>query len=297
MIDPRIADYINANRTRFTDAAIRQRLLDAGYRAEDIDATWAALEAPDPDRHIGPIFWRCFWIWVAVTYIGVFLLVAVPTGMLAEGGVFIGGVFAFFLVVALLISWAIVAAVRPSHQSPPVALAIGATVPLLFLFLVAGSCYALVGSFGPPPEPARRGTIDLEIEPPLEFRGAGSALCQAYPEASGYSVYSSELGTIDGRTVTASLDVLYPAADPNAPAPVPAEGGGPNLFINITPEGGTGPVGYSSTPSSQLDLEATEDGSSGTLEFEGLEGPAFPEDGGDPTDVGQISGRLSWSCD
>jgi hypothetical protein len=292
MVDPRIVEYIKANRRHYTDQAIRQRLLDAGYSAADIDATWAAVDIPDPDRTIGPRFWRYFWIWVLVTYALGFLLVALPTGMLTGFGMVAAFFFAALLGVALLISWAIVAAVQPARLSAPVALAIGGIVPFLFLFLVAGTCYALVGSFGPPPEPARSGTMELAIDPPLEFSASGPAYCQSHGEATGYGVYTDPLGVIDGRAVTVSLDV-FASGDPNAPGTDQ-----PNLFINLSPTAGSGEhVAYGSSPESSIELDAVADGSSGTVAFENLTGSAFAESGEVQADVEPISGSLSWSCD
>lgn len=76
------------------------------------------------------------------------------TGMLTGGG---GGgivalIYAVALGLALLAAWGVVAATRPARLSPVVAMSIGGIVPLLFLFLVAGSCYSITAPYsGPPP--------------------------------------------------------------------------------------------------------------------------------------------------
>lgn len=300
MIDPKIADYINANRRRYTDQAIRQQLIDAGYSPADIEATWAALEVPDADATIGPRFWRYFWIWVGATYALAFLGVTLATGMLTTGaayGTFAAAVLGIALVVALLISWRIVAAVRPTRMSPAVAAAIGGGVPLLFLFLVAGSCYAMVASVGPPPPPPATGVMDLEIDPPLSFNGSGPAFCQSHGDTTGFSVYSEQLGTIDGQGVNASLDVFAP--DDGGEAPIPGPGApAHNLFINLFPTSGAGQYfGYGPGPGSQIEVDASPDGLTGTVEFTAL--PAFPveERPGEVIEAEPVSGRLTWNCE
>jgi hypothetical protein len=53
-MDPKIADFIRANRGQYTREAIRQRLIEAGHPAEEVDWTWEhvvqteALAAPSP---------------------------------------------------------------------------------------------------------------------------------------------------------------------------------------------------------------------------------------------------------
>lgn len=299
-IDPKIADYINANRRRYTDQAIRQQLIDAGHSPADIEATWSALDVPDPDATIGPRFWRYFWIWVGVTYVLAFVVVMLPTGMLTGAASGLAVIYALVLAVALVISWAVVAAVRPTRMSPALALAIGAIVPLLFLLIVAGSCYALVAGVGTPAGPAGpppvNGVMELEIDPPLEFSGSGPAFCQSHGVPGGLSVFSEQLGTIDGQSVNASFDVSGASTDPNAPAPAP--GTESYVSINLFPTSGSGTqVGYSPGPGSQVEVDAAPDGLSGSVEFEGLVPMAFEERGPAVTDAEPISGRMTWNCE
>jgi hypothetical protein len=209
-------------------------------------------------------------------------------------------VFAALLGVALLISWAIVAAVQPARMSPPVALAIGGIVPFLFLFLVAGTCYALVGGLGSPVGPAGpppvNGVMELEIDPPLEFSGSGPAFCQSHGVPGGLSVFSEQLGTIEGQSVNASLEIFGPSTDPNAPAPAPGIEG--HVSINLFPTSGTGPqVGYAPGPGSQVELDAAPDGLTGNVEFEGLVAMSFEERGPAASDADPISGRITWNCE
>ena len=80
--DRRIADYISANRGKFTREAITQQLLDAGYEQGAIDATWAVLDTPDPDDVVGEGFWGRFWIYLIGLNVVAFLLVGVATQLI-----------------------------------------------------------------------------------------------------------------------------------------------------------------------------------------------------------------------
>lgn len=56
-MDPRIADYIRANKDRYTRAAITEQLVTAGYDAAAIQAAWAALDTPPHEKG-----WRPGWV-------------------------------------------------------------------------------------------------------------------------------------------------------------------------------------------------------------------------------------------
>ena len=49
-VDPRIAEYVGKHRERYTPEAIRQRLIEAGYPAADVDAALMALIQEPPRR-------------------------------------------------------------------------------------------------------------------------------------------------------------------------------------------------------------------------------------------------------
>src|SRR5918992_555359 len=148
-MDPRIADFIRANRKRYTREAIRQQLIDAGHEPDDIDAIWEMLHAPDPDV-AGVGCWGRFWLYLIGLNVAAFLLVVLSTGALAYGAVGLAIVLAIALGIGALISWAIVAATGPTRMGRTTAMVIGGIIPLIFAFLIGGTCYALLGSFGPP---------------------------------------------------------------------------------------------------------------------------------------------------
>lgn len=306
-MDQRIADFISANRGKYTREAIRQQLIDAGYSPEAIDATWAILDTPDPDEAAvaGEGFWSRFFLFLVGLNVAVFLLVALSTGMLgaaAQGGIALAGVFAVALGIGALISWGIVAAVGPEKLGRTSAMVIGGLVPILFALLIGGSCYALVGSFGPPP---REGRMELEIDPPISFTGSGQAFCQIN-EGSGFSIYTPEgsVGSIDRRPVNVSVDSfshpVFPEGGPT-PAPGPAGEGVQNLnvYIFLAPRSETDPPQeWFVSPDTQLDVDLAADGLSGTVAFEGLEPTRFDEQPPAPGgELDTISGTVTWSCE
>jgi hypothetical protein len=78
MVDPRIADYIREYRQRYTPGAIRQRLIEAGYPATDVDAGLAALiQEPPQRRSVWSAVLQVLLITVAVICVGALLIGAV----------------------------------------------------------------------------------------------------------------------------------------------------------------------------------------------------------------------------
>ena len=77
-VDPRIADYVREHRERYTPEAIRQRLLEAGYPATDVDAALVAL-IQEPPRRRGAlaVILQVLLITVAVICVGALLIGAV----------------------------------------------------------------------------------------------------------------------------------------------------------------------------------------------------------------------------
>jgi hypothetical protein len=137
-MDPRIADYIRANRRRYTRDAIRQQLIDAGHDPAEIDATWRVLDTPDADDVAGEGFWSRFWLYLIGVNLVVFAVVAVATGMLTgigRGGETLLVIFGIALVFAALIAWAVVRSTRPTYLGRGTAMAIGAIIPALLALL------------------------------------------------------------------------------------------------------------------------------------------------------------------
>ena len=294
-MDPRIADFIRDNRRRYTREAIRQQLIEAGHDPAAIDATWAALDAPDPDATAGEGFWSRFWLFLLGLNGTIFLLVFLSTGMV--NNFVLAVVFAIALIIGALMAWGVVAATGPAKLGRTTAMVIGGVIPLIFAVLIGGTCYALVGAIGPPPPPAARGVMELQIDPPLAFDGTGAATCQAYSEGSGFSIYSEEVGRIEGRAVSASFESYGVTVSDGAPAPAPVPGVEQNfnLSVSLFPESESDqPRDWFVIPGTQVEVGEAADALSGTVTFEGLGRP--PDAGvGDPDDL--ISGTLSWTCE
>lgn len=76
--DPHIADYVRKHRERYTPEAIRQRLLEAGYPAADVDAALVALVQEPPQRRSPwAVVLQVLLITVAVICVGALLIGAV----------------------------------------------------------------------------------------------------------------------------------------------------------------------------------------------------------------------------
>jgi hypothetical protein len=65
-LDQRIADYINANRARYTREAITAQLEQAGHDREAIDAAWNEVakvgSAEGEGRNLGLYVWIVYWL-------------------------------------------------------------------------------------------------------------------------------------------------------------------------------------------------------------------------------------------
>jgi hypothetical protein len=292
-MDPRIVDYIRANRRRYTREAITKQLEDAGHARAEIDAAWEALHVRDPDQVVGEAFWPRFWLYLIGLNLAALLLVGLLSGMLTSGILVPLVILGVVLAIGAAITLAIVAATHPTEMGRGTAIAVGGLVPLLFTFLIAGSCYALIGAIGGGGPPSIAGTMELTIEPPRQFEGGGAAICQLPPAGVvGFSVFGQELGTLDGRSLFVAIDsfgAVDGAEDGPAPAP-PAGGEQPtNLNVSLAPRSETDqPDDYHTGPGTELDIDVSPDGLRGSIRFENLT-PSLP--GIDP-----ISGTVAWEC-
>jgi hypothetical protein len=292
-MDPRIADYIRDNRRRYTKQALTDQLLEAGYSRDAIDATWAVLETPDRDATAGRGFWGRFWLFLIGANVVVFLGVLLLSGMLADlggGGAILAVILAIALAIFALVAWGIVAITRPTTLSRGTALAIGAIVPLFLALLVGGTCYALVGGLGVGSRhAANAGTMRLTIDAPLLFDATGTGSC--VPQPDGFSIYSDEVGRLDGRPVTVSLDV--------AKAPEAVDAQSSNLIIYLLSESpDQQEISFSSSPASQLTLDPNATALAGSLTFTDLAALEPIEPSAAPNSADQpISGTLAWQCD
>lgn len=294
-MDPRIEEYIRANRRRYTREAITKQLEEAGHDRAAIDATWAALDAIDPDEVAGEGFWGRFWLFVLALNAGALLLVGVFSGLLiGGGGLFVLVILGVALTIGALIAWGIVALTRPAEMGRGTAMVVGGLVPLLFTFLIAGSCYALVAGLGGAGAPTTQGTMTVAIDPPLAFEGTGPASC--YPTGGGgFSVFSGDLGFVGGRPVNVSIDSFDFSAG-EGPAPAPGQGGQvqTGVFIVLVPgDQDDAPLEYHTGPETSLDVDVDRNGLVGRIGFEGLTPNVDIAD----ADADPISGTITWTCE
>lgn len=274
--DRRIADFIAANRRTYTREAITKQLLDAGYGRESIEATWAALDTPDPDSPPNTNFWGRFWFMLIGVNLAVLVGVGVLTGLLfnlEQGGALLA-VLAVALAIGALIAWGLVAAVGPDKMGRTGSTMVGLLIPLLVALLIGGACYAMVGAIGPPP---RSGSLQLEGG---ELAGSAPATCYVGQGAGGFSVF----GQIPGDPpVNVDLNNF------------PFDGGRPTADVrnvSIFVEDERGRLYSTEGGAADLSSEVADDGLSGSVTFSGLRADAQGPDGPE-----EIAGTITWSCD
>lgn len=276
-MDQRIADYVRENRGRYTRQAMIDKLLEAGYSRESIDATLAALDTPDPDSTAGEGFWsRFFPILIGVNVV-IFVAVALLSGFLAgPAPAIIGAILLVALAIGAFIAWGIVAATQPTRLNPRTAIVIGTLIPVFLALMIGGSCYALVsgtGGGGPPPT---NGSANLTLDPPPPFQGEGPAQCAPAPD--GFSIFADEVGRLDGMPVSVQVQV----------GTAPGQGDYVTLFIFVVSQApDQQELSYSSSQNTSLILDPGATAFGGALRFNDLE-----RDGGGES----ISGILTWQC-
>jgi hypothetical protein len=293
--DPRIADFISANRARLTREAITQQLRDAGYSSDAIDATWAVLDTPDADDVVGEGFWARFWIYLIGLNLAAFLLVGLLTGMIPNSTI-LAVVLGIALAIGAFITLGVISLIRPTRMGRGAAIAVGAIVPLFFTFLIAGACYAMVGSMGPLPPAPQRGTVTLRIDPPLPVEAAGPVSCQLPPEGESYYTVFTESPMSTSEGPVSVFVNAFPEREGGEPVPMvsitigdPSQAGGD--FLDYQPGSGGG---------AGIEVEPGSGATSGALSFDGfLPAEAFDEQGQpiDRFDADPISGTIQWSCE
>lgn len=284
-MNPEIERYLDEHGATYTPEALRKGLLDAGYDPAEVDAALRAWEAervaPQPDAE----GLRTFARWAVGLHLGAlaatFLLLVALKGPATAGTVALGvGVLA----IALLIGWAISSMIgRALLRGAGTTIAL--IVPAISAITLGGACFGLMNSaISAPP---RDGTMEIELLAPKTFQGSGGAFCYV---SAGVEVSSEELGTLDGRRVTAYL-TWYPEGDPSTPAPV----GGTQVSLTLSPTSETErPQSYSTSPDTLLVVEASANGLAGTVQFDDL-APEL-ESPNDPARE-PISGSITWTCE
>lgn len=289
-MDPRIADYIRANRRKYTREAITKQLVEAGHDPGEIERTWAALDTRDPDAVAGEGFWGRFALIAVGINLVVFVGVALLTGMLGnvQSSVVVLVILAIVMGLGALIAWGLVAATGPTKLSPTTATVVGAAIPALFALLIGGSCYALIGSMGglgPSGPPPVTGAIEVRLEGALDVDAGAGAFCQT--EGPNAMFVHAEVSTAEGRTLFISINAF--TDQPGAPVQ--------SLLIEAPPMDGPAsfPVWGSDMGPPVDEMDWTVEPLGGRVAFSGLPGMDHGE-GDTPSALPSLSGEISWTC-
>lgn len=290
---PEIEAYLREHGGKYTTKALRKQLIFAGHDEAEVDAALRETEAARaPQFAETRSLRRRFWRWAVglhLAVLGVIGILSFAIGSFATGAWGLLVVLAVVLLIGLGISGLVGRGVLRGGG-----LTFALVVPAISALLIGGTCLAIGGSYllrGPP----RTGVIEIHIEDPLSFDGSGAGNCQDFGGTSGFVVWAEAIGTLDGRMVGVSID----ANRSGIAGPTGASQGAlaTSLSITLSPESGTDqPVYYSNIFSTRLQLEASPDGRSGTLRFEGLEPAVGDTPPGGVSGLEPISGTITWSC-
>jgi hypothetical protein len=144
-MDPKsdaIRDYILANRDRFTREAIREQLIAAGHRAEDVDSTWEELAATQPRRSgFNGLAVFAVVLLVMGAAVGAFgaLLVTSFNSVIARGP---AGFFLLYAVLYLGIGSVLVWVASRIRASDTVQFVLGVLLVPVYIGLMFGTCVA-----------------------------------------------------------------------------------------------------------------------------------------------------------
>ena len=157
-MDPEVIRYIAENRERYTREAIDGHLLNAGHTRGDIDAAWSRLGGNErrpasdarPSPSDGPAFWPVFLGSVVAMYGITFLVYAGFFYRSSDEGyevfaVIASGIFLVFLLLAAMISVALVRRNRSAAMGAASGLLTALVIPFVFLVIVAGLCTVITG--------------------------------------------------------------------------------------------------------------------------------------------------------
>lgn len=288
---PEIEAYLREHGARYTTDALRRQLIHAGYDPAEIDV---ALRETEVGR--GPQlaelhasrsrYWRSAFGLHLAALVLVSIWVFTRNYTYAPIAAIILGLM---LLLGLGISGLIGRAVLPRSG-----LSAALLVPVISAVGLSGVCLATIGGSSTQ-VPPRQGVMQLRIEPPLSFDGSGAAHC--YLQQGGFTVFATDLGTLDGRSVNVSLNT---AGDPAAQASAAGSHRSVYLVVSLLPRAATGAeTDYGKPGDATMELDAPSDGLSGTLSFEGLAAQLFEGAHPSPGDLAAepISGTLSWTCE
>ena len=287
-----IRRYLDEHGATYTPDALRSGLLSAGYDPDEVSRAldeWAserALAGGHGDR-------RSFGMWSLLIYGGALAAVFLVMVLLIRTDVGLATLGAGVLLIFLLIAWAISALIG-RWVVPRMGFSVALAIPLVLAAGLGGTCLAIMSGMTPPrPTP---GTVELRIEPPLQFSGSGAAACFVEVDGRSSSFSAENLGTLDGRAVRLDVYNFAVTSGPTDSAEPAAGPDTPSVYISLNPVSGSEPgINYSTIVSTRLAFDTAADGRSGTVTFEGLALEGTEEPGAAP--AGSISGAIAWTCE
>lgn len=282
---PEIEAYVREHGAKYTTKALRAQLTHAGYDAAEVDAALAQTEAARSPQFAETRASRARFWWLVI---GLHLAVLVLVTIWVFTRSYTYAPFAAVILGLMLLAGLGISGLIGRILQPRTGLVAALIVPLISALSLGGLCLATISGtqIHVPPRP---GVMELTIDPPLSFEASGPAEC-VIPEG-GFSVYGQDLGTLDGRLVSAYLSSAGdPASQPSAAASYRTV----YLHINLLPRVGVGEeTAYGVPRDGTVELGAASDGLSGTLRFEGLVAQEFEGHVAGPP----ISGTISWTCE
>jgi hypothetical protein len=293
-VKPEIEAYLRDNGARYTTKALRAQLLRAGHEALEVDTALAETEAVRAPKlretqDLRGQFWGVAFLINLVVLIVVTVLVSQSSSAYASA--YAGAVFAVLgiaMLIGLGISGSIGSSLLPGNR-----LLVALVAPAVAALVLGGACYAMMqpgtGSSGSPPETKHPGTMELQIDAPVQFTGSASVTCYTDPDA--FAVSSNELGSIGGKLVSVSINAM------GSPLIQPSDSER-KAYVQIQVADVSAQQIWDFGVSSVADglpMHAV-DGASGSITFEGLTQQPLP--GVSPLpDLDSISGSIIWTCD
>jgi hypothetical protein len=270
---PEIEAYIREHGDRYTPDALRRALIDAGYEPTEVDAAVREMQSRRAASAGNGGRRSRFWLVAIGLHVVALVVAGIWIANSASASYF--GFVVIILGVVLLIGLGISGLIG-RLLIPRWGLAVALVVPLLSALILGGTCMAISGPLVIPP---KTGTMQLHVTGARAFDGSGAAVCH-HSAGGGYGVSSENLGTVDGNAVSASLDAFQAEGPTGVPGTVAITFG----FGSDTEP----PESYTTIFSTQQTIEASADGLTGRVDFQGLvrEGQAGES----------IAGTISWTC-
>ena len=287
-MNPEIEAYLRQHGARYTTEALRKQLIHAGYDPAEIDLALRETEVVRGPQ-LAEVRASRSRFWLSALGLHLAALVLVSIWVFTRNytyAPFAAIILGLMLLVGLGISGLIGRAFLPRNG-----LAFALIVPVISAVGLSGICLATIGG-SPIQIPPGPGVLELHIDAPLSFDGSGVAQC--YLSEGGFSLYGPDLGTLDGRLVSASLSTV---GDPSAQTSATGSYRTVSMSVSLIPRVGTEGETLYGTGDPTFELDAPSNGLSGSVSFEGLVGELIEPLASGEAGPGPISGTISWTCE